>query len=1147
TSSNIVQTINPGANTSTLVADTNLRQQDETAMELLAKNVVVSAGQYARNVADDIINVLLDISVDDYCSFSSKNDMFMRRLMRLNDNEIVLTLSSLGNDAAEKGDSSIVTSMAMNPSYAKNRSYIRNYSKLVTADEGNGIASSRRINKKASSGDDRKDYHNVNQIYQETENLYHDDDNNTGTFSNKIVVDKMRDSVLFKTKTLFNQQKINTIISRFHTKQTSPSSIGSAVSSYGMSHGRNLLTKAAETVGGTYLVNGYNDPYCRVWTHHKQYDRLHKLIRPFYSEDENGEPEVIKLKDFHNWQNFKPSDGSWGWKYNNDGWDYSVLNDNGFVNITPKYLGGGKSNIHTKQCMFSIENLAWKGFDPYSFEQALSWEQRGPNGGRIMWFAPYGLNFTENVSVNWQPNTFIGRGENVYTYTNTERSGTLSFMLLVDHPSIIDYVSWDDVDHSKGHDTDLLRFFAGCGEGDYSGGTDVEDENYANGKNKGIKDTGSLRYRVTPTPLTDEYTQRTVDGDNDEEKTPEVKAETETNNTVKFSFYVFYPNNYGGYYDRMNNGNNTNVEAMAYLLAGYGAQKVSNPSNSKRPQDDRIQFTSLNSTETGQGYEMWDGNVIGTHDGHEYCAGISMTSEGQFLMESDDNYIRGASTLWESNKKKVYDDSSSKLWYYRIDGKYEYPSDSEIYINTYDQSLLKKENYYDRRSFGLNQNAELVKELFSEEKNETVVSFAEVACALADESVGNIIKDRCDKSCISEDNINLIKEVLTGSEYRISSIHTKGMSNSHANNSNKKTNTQRNTALAKDRADSVKDWLTKLATSLKSVDSDYTDFTPSISVSSSDTTDVSGITAKAYRSAKVEIECAKSQTTLLAETDQMEDGGTDYNKYVGWNYVRTDENGIKYYKSLEEGDDREWYFDEDSGKMIYRANRGIADRSNYGTFRSNKVDNGIGASDGSDDYNKLRYDQEYHFFKLLAKKDPIVFASLMDKVKYFSPAFHSGTPEGFNARLTFLHQCTRQGPTVSASDKNSKSANNLAFGRQPYCVLRLGDFLNIKFIIDNMSVSYDPLVWDLNAEGIGVQPLIANVQLSIRLLGTGDVRGCIAKLANCCSFNFYSNTSLYDNRADFFEIEHDEIKNRTTIKSGGNHHIYSPKMREDDE
>ncbi|MFN9954130.1 MAG: hypothetical protein ACK55I_13605, partial [bacterium] len=116
----------------------------------------------------------------------------------------------------------------------------------------------------------------------------------------------------------------------------------------------------------------------------------------------------------------------------------------------------------------------------------------------------------------------------------------------------------------------------------------------------------------------------------------------------------------------------------------------------------------------------------------------------------------------------------------------------------------------------------------------------------------------------------------------------------------------------------------------------------------------------------------------------------------------------------------------------------------------------------------ILYD-ESKYFEQLTDKNKFIFDSFREKIKYFHPAFHSTTPEGLNSRLTFLHQCTRQGPTFE-----EQGANNLAFGRAPVCILRLGDFYNTKIIIDNITFDYEPIVWDLNPEGIGVQPMIAN-------------------------------------------------------------------------
>ena len=72
-----------------------------------------------------------------------------------------------------------------------------------------------------------------------------------------------------------------------------------------------------------------------------------------------------------------------------------------------------------------------------------------------MWFPPYDLGFDESMSANWTKTDFIGRGEPVYTYNNSTRTGQLKFKVLVDHPKVINAY--------RGRRTnEIERFFAGC-------------------------------------------------------------------------------------------------------------------------------------------------------------------------------------------------------------------------------------------------------------------------------------------------------------------------------------------------------------------------------------------------------------------------------------------------------------------------------------------------------------------------------------------------------------------------------------------------------------------------------------------------------------------------------------------------------------
>jgi hypothetical protein len=170
--------------------------------------------------------------------------------------------------------------------------------------------------------------------------------------------------------------------------------------------------------------------------------------------------------------------------------------------------------------------------------------------------------------------------------------------------------------------------------------------------------------------------------------------------------------------------------------------------------------------------------------------------------------------------------------------------------------------------------------------------------------------------------------------------------------------------------------------------------------------------------------------------------------------------------------------------------------------------------------NKFYTECDY-FEKLVGDDKKFIFDSIREKIRYFHPAFHSMTPEGLNSRLTFLLQCTRQGPTLE-----DVGANNLAFGRPPICILRIGDFYHTKIVIDSVNISYEPLIWDLNPEGIGVQPMLANVDMSFSFIGGSSLMGPINKLQNALSFNYFANTHVYDPRADY-------IAKKPTVTVGG--------------
>ena len=862
----------------------NTNRDEITAAVDFAYKTIDTLALYAREKSDSVIDMLSKVSPNEMCNFGIRNGIYMMRLMRLNEKEREITLNALGTDAVLNGDSSSITGAALSPSYAKGYNYVDTFVNIHKQDISSGVdvTSTNKI---------------INHSKEIRENLYYDD-NGTGKFYEKIQSVNLN-SILNKTKRLFNQHKINTIISRFHTDNNLTENSMDVRTEYGLSHGRNLLKGDVQREGKSYSPLGYDNPYCRVWTHHYQYDNLAKRIRPFM-----GDHGFMLAEDFHKWKNFKNDayylDGydeltaenngkiiksrvprikkEYGWKDDTGGRRLSVLGDNGFVNITPKFQGGGEKNIHTKQCMFSIENLAWKDYDPYSFEKALSWEQRGPMGGRIMWFPPYGISFNETTSTNWNSSTFIGRGEDIYTYINTVRTGTLNFMLLVDHPSILDYVSWGGRNNNtikNVSDDDVHRFFAGC---DNVAGTGGSNET-----------GGKLSDYAKPTPLTDEYTEIREENTESPKKKPKpTKPEISPNEPTKIIFYVFFPNNYAGYYDRCDNEYQTNVEAIPYLLYGKGAQMKLNeePKDKDKNPTQNLPLTFEDThNNTGGGYEMKE------------AIGDTYTN----------NYIVGSKIRWQdnTNQTKDYKPLTNRKWYYRIDGKYVSEwiqgekNSTDAYTNCYDQKLLNSNSYKDKECYHLNCDIANVKNVFNED-NETdkIYTLAEVAQVLTNKdkiinAITNNIEGENDKKRIKE-----LEEIFSGKKGELTSVKIIGYSNSHDVS---KYATKRNVTLAQNRANTVKDWLRKYikAEWQNIVNNAEIGYESSKTVEEKDKDNESGKSAKKWRSARVVMCFKNEESNTLSDANQQENSQINTGENLINDIIKEIEKQVIHYRNAD--------------------------------------------------------------------------------------------------------------------------------------------------------------------------------------------------------------------------------------------------------
>lgn len=891
---------------------------------------------------------------------------------------------------------------------------------------------------------------NTDKVYTENENGESTTTTSvTGVGIGRSNVNGIEDTngLIGKTKKWFQSAKddaigsnFNTLISRFHTdteeSKDTTNEIQSAVSQkYGMSHGRNLLK-----VGEPSKETGYEDPYCRTWTAFKSYWTYKDCIRPL--NDEGSAATQTRLEGEYKWNAFRThsysidnetafeSGGkrleSYGTMYDNGG-EFT-----GLVNITPKWpsdteYGATQSNsVSVKKCMFSIENLAWKGqtnTGDNGFEtDGLSPEQKGPLGGRIMWFPPYNLRFNESIGAQWNQHEFIGRGEPIYTYSNATRDGSLSFSMLIDHPAILDYwnrkenntakYSVDDVDSDE---QTLLRFFAGCNV--------LEAKSNADEPHTGNETTPG-------------------------------NPESNVNNDEKyFQFFVYFPNNYSGQ-DDMPNGSHPTVNAIEYLLNGVGAQIILNEDGDDA--DNETIATNMNVT-----YKIVD-KAFGGYEIDNTRNGISG------YKDPTDDYV--FQTINSSNGKiyKLHKliGSDNALWSYRVDD------------DTKEQILSGgATSYIDTTNFGLNGNGYITGVNFWKSKGVVsdtgnVYSFVDVYAALTNDK-------KALEGIYTNKNVNSIQAITKGERGKISKIQVTGYASSQANNASKTVNTERNKKLAANRAKTVANWiksaLNNVSTETSVVD-DYTNY---------DRTDPSIIEAKRTRCALVTVYYTTNSTT--------NDTGVESEEEVT---IQNSTNSLSNAKGS-----------SDSTTPTSH------NKSTATSSVNNDTENGRNSAYG------IRYDNEATFFEKLTRNSPHVAKLITDKVKYFSPVFHSMSPEGFNARLTFLQQCMRQGPTANQS-MGTNNPNNLAFGRPPVCVLRIGDFYNTKVIVTSLNIDYDPLTFDLNQEGIGVQPMIANITMQFHFIGGSDLAGPINRLQNALSFNYYANTGVYDNRSE--EIKYNE-------------------------
>ena len=654
---------------------------------------------------------------------------------------------------------------------------------------------------------------------------------------------------------------------------------------------------------------------------------------------------------------------------------YSVLDSTFNLNIyptkvvengpTPSWLGTGS----VKKYMFSIENLAWKDSKKPGFNvQDLPLCERGPNGGRIMWFAPYDLKFNDNSTANWQETTFLGRPEPVYTYKSTSRNGTLSWKIVVDHPSvlnlIVDKVLTNEIDSNA--DKVLESFFAGC-------------QTY---------DLYDFAIRYNTIPLNDlQYIQQIIS-----EATPE-----ESLNILK-SIPIDATAS-----DEPNPASTTITKDVTTTpepfpkdkflgLGFYFNNDIPKPTDTD-PSSYKTYYDSY--------YSEKQTFVTNTIDNKE--------SVGQFFDDIiKNNYDKTISGLQDPGLiMTIYD-------------FFERKQIKEMTINIKGcASASASVDYNNKLAIRRIKSVKKFLETYEISSGDTTVSL---------------------KSLIEQKKIKINDTVLGETATNVSPVGNSSFRNVEACTTNPVINGQ-------------------TITGNKSI---Y--LIPSISCRSVFISDIT-TTPEDPTTKQVQetVPAPAPAPQVVTTTTNKQDPGPNKQPQVSEPVTET----IRT---------------QGLSKKILRL---LLSECNY--------------------------------FQAIEQTNPFLYRSLKEKLKYFEPSFHSTTPEGLNSRITFLNQCLRPGDTIPTIGTDGRpkydDAVNTAFGRPPVLVLRIGDFYNTKIIPKNIQFSYEPLILDMNREGIGVQPMIVGITMSFDMIGGMGLAKPVEDLQNALSFNYYANTEIYDERS----------------------------------
>lgn len=700
------------------------------------------------------------------------------------------------------------------------------------------------------------------------------------------------------------------------------------------------ITKGSQVLSYSNQTTGENVgiEYCRVFT----------KDTPYYTYADLQKTEGITTK--------------------NRGFTNSVLDNTFNLNIAP-LSNPGSTNIipdvngkggYAKKYMFSIENLAWRTSSRPGFTyDELPVCEKGPNGGRVMWFPPYDLKFSDTSNAGWNKQTFLGRPEPIYTYKETTRTGSLSWKMIVDHPSIMNVIVKQQL---KGKNKDRINsiidsFFAGC----------VKYDIY------------ELAIKFNTIPTKDLYTYQTILSN--PKLTPEelkqvageISADNAgTNGSLATKETKITPD--------------TSIDDFKEKykeFAFYFENDTPDPDTTKTTSSVSYEqtYNSYISPANITKYQNFANGLFNEGDFNR-----NVTEFFNKVVIDNFNKIAGGTSNFIIDAYNILKEKKGKITINMVGSA----------------SALAKPAY--------NTNLSL-------RRNDSVVQFL-TNFTVGEACLGPFIKDKTfiinppqgagETTPVPKTSLGLGKQVNC--------------------------------------SDNIKDKNGKVV---------------------NQTSEIFAATAMACRRVKIgEINVTPSPTPVPAEPEKVTPSVPE--KVIPVKPQPT----VDIQKSIKEG----------ISKQIIR-----------------------------------QLLSECDYFEVIAENSPMVYDSIKEKIKYFNPAFHSMTPEGLNSRLTFLNQCVRPGETIPVIGTDNKprynDAVNTSFGAPPVLVLRIGDFYNSKIIPNSVAFTYEPLLYDLNPEGIGVQPMLANVTMSFDFIGGQGLARPVEQLQNALSFNYYANTEIYDERA----------------------------------